>query len=72
MGEEAALARQLLDVLAAQMERDNMELIDQVLKAAARDPRQFKDLLQNLSKLIENGEIPHLLEIMRKTMEPAA
>ncbi len=70
--QELALSRKILHQLAAQLERGDMELIDQLLILAKRKPNDLHHLLISLSRLIENGEIPKFLDVIQNSLTPAA
>jgi hypothetical protein len=67
--DQAALSRKILTTVATDLERNDMELVDQLLALAQRRPDEFYRLVESVSQLIENGEVPHLLDLMQKNLQ---
>ena len=49
----------------------DFELVDQLLALAQRKPAEFYGLIDSISQLVENGEIPRLLELIRTKLGPS-
>jgi len=68
--DQAALTHKLLQTVAILLSRDNTELTDQLLALAARKPDEFYGMLDSISQLIQNGELPRLLDLIQTKLGP--
>ncbi|MGK5082569.1 hypothetical protein WDW37_04620 [Bdellovibrionota bacterium FG-1] len=67
--EEAEISRRVLLQVASALERNDMELVDQLLVLAGRHPESVTALIRSLARMVEHGEVPHLLDLLQKTLE---
>ncbi len=69
--DQAALTRKLLLTTATLLERGDMQLVDQLLAFARRDPDGFYRVIESLGGLVEQGDVQALLDLIDSKLGPA-